>query len=75
MTSPGHPKHAELLDILRSPVMNHPAINMEMLMPLLPEVVASEIKLPLLRTTSRRESQRLLWSAVDVRRAVRPTQS
>ena len=75
VTSPDHPKHAELLDILRSPVMNHPAINMEMLMPLLPEVVASEIRLPLLRTTSRRESQRLLWSAVDVQRGPATTQS
>jgi tetratricopeptide (TPR) repeat protein len=69
VTSPGHPKHAELLDMLRSPVMNHPAVDMEMLMPLLPEVVASDISLPLLRTASRRESQELRWGAIDAQRS------
>ena len=48
VASPAHPKHRELLDILRSPFMNHPAIVMDMLMPLLPEVVASDLRLPLL---------------------------
>lgn len=68
VTSPGHPNHAELLDILRSPVMSHPAINMEMLLPLLPEVVASDMRLPLLQTASRRKAHELRWGAIDVQR-------
>jgi len=72
VTSPSHPKHAGLLDILRSPVMNHPAVDVEMLMPLLPEVVTSEMRLPLLRTASRRESQELRWSAIDAQRGITP---
>lgn len=72
VTSPRHPQHAELLDILRSPVMNHPAVDIEMLMPLLPEVVASDMRLPLLRTASRRESQKLRWGAIDAQRDIPP---
>ena len=75
VTSPGHPKHAELLDMLRSPVMNHPAVDVEMLMPLLPEVVASDMRLPLLRTASRREAQELRWGAVDAQRGIRLIES
>jgi wyosine [tRNA(Phe)-imidazoG37] synthetase (radical SAM superfamily) len=56
VTSPTHPEHQELLEILRSPVMRHPAINMEMLLPLLPEVVASDMRLPMLRIASRRKA-------------------
>ncbi|MDX6404219.1 MAG: hypothetical protein QOH70_1674 [Blastocatellia bacterium] len=59
VTSPTHAKHPELLDILRSPVMNHPAINMEMLMPLLPEIVASEIRLPVMHHASRLKTREL----------------
>jgi sulfatase maturation enzyme AslB (radical SAM superfamily) len=68
VTSPAHPKHAELLDILRSPVMSHRAIDMEMLMPLLPEVVASNMRLPLLNTASRRASQDLRWGVIETKR-------
>jgi MoaA/NifB/PqqE/SkfB family radical SAM enzyme len=59
VTSPEHPKHAELLDILRSPLMSHPAIDMEMLMPILPEVIASDVRLPLLQISSRRNPHEL----------------
>ena len=52
--------------------MNHPAVDVEMLMPLLPEVVTSEMRLPLLRTASRRESQELRWSAIDAQRGITP---
>lgn len=48
VTSPRHPRHAELLEILRNPVLKRPGINVEMLMPLLPEVVASDLRLPFL---------------------------
>ncbi len=65
VTSPAHPQHTELLDILRSPVMSHPAIDMEMLMPLLPEVVASDLRLPLLRHASRRKCNELRWGVID----------
>lgn len=53
VTSPAHPKHAELLEILRSPIMRHPALDVDMLMPLLPEVVASDLRLPLLAHLAR----------------------
>ena len=65
VTSPAHPKHAELLDILRSPVMQHRSINMEMLMSLLPEVVASDLRLPLLETGSRRKANEVRWGVID----------
>ncbi|HEV7426286.1 MAG TPA: radical SAM protein [Thermoanaerobaculia bacterium] len=48
VTSPAHPDHAALLEILRDPRMQSPGINAEMLMPLLPEVVASDLRIPLL---------------------------
>jgi hypothetical protein len=48
VTSPHHPEHAALLDILRDPLLQQPGIDLEMLMPLLPEVVASDLRLPLL---------------------------
>jgi tetratricopeptide (TPR) repeat protein len=75
ITSPNHPKHTELLDILRSPVMKHPTVDVEMLMPLLPEVVASDMRLPLLSIASRSESQELRWGAVDAQRGTAPAQS
>jgi wyosine [tRNA(Phe)-imidazoG37] synthetase (radical SAM superfamily) len=53
VTSPRHSCHAELLGILRSPVLKQTGMNVEMLMPLLPEVVASDLRLPLLYGASR----------------------
>ena len=46
VTSPRHPHHAELLEILRNPLLQGPGINAQLLMPLLPEVVASDLRLP-----------------------------
>ena len=46
--APTHPEHAELLNILRNPILKRPSINMHMLMALLPEVVASEERLEFL---------------------------
>jgi wyosine [tRNA(Phe)-imidazoG37] synthetase (radical SAM superfamily) len=43
VTSPLHPDHAELLTILRQPFMNDPRVDMAMLMPILPEIVRSDI--------------------------------
>ena len=54
VTSPLHPHHAALLEILRNPILDQPGINVEMLMPLLPEVVASDLRLPVLWAASRR---------------------
>jgi tetratricopeptide (TPR) repeat protein len=68
VTSPAHPKHEELLDILRSPAMSHPSINMEMLMPLLPEVVASDLRLPLLHIGTRRAAREGRSGAIDTQR-------
>lgn len=65
VTSPLHPQHAELLDILRRPIMKHPAVDMVMLMPLLPEVVASDLRLPQLNTVSRRKANELRWGVID----------
>ncbi|HEV7426285.1 MAG TPA: radical SAM protein [Thermoanaerobaculia bacterium] len=45
VTSVRHPDHAELLEILRNPLLQGPGINAQMLMPLLPEVVASDLRL------------------------------
>jgi len=42
VTSPQHPEHAELLEILRNPLLRGPLINRDALMSLLPEVVASD---------------------------------
>jgi pyruvate-formate lyase-activating enzyme len=75
VTSPLHPQHAELLDILRSPVMNHPALLMDMLMPLLPEVVASDLRLPQLHTASRRKVNELGWGAIDAYSGIAPIRS
>jgi len=41
VTSPLHPDHAELLEILRHPAMQRKGVSKVMLLPLLPEVVAS----------------------------------
>ncbi len=60
VTSPGHPEHAALLDILRDPLLKQPGIDIEMLMPLLPEVVASDLRLPLLYEASRRSVEEYL---------------
>jgi hypothetical protein len=48
VTSPRHPEHAELLEVLRSPLLRGPLINRQMLMSLLPEVVASDERLEFL---------------------------
>jgi molybdenum cofactor biosynthesis enzyme MoaA len=42
VTAPTHPNHSELLEILRNPVLRRPTINMQMLLSLLPEAVASD---------------------------------
>jgi MoaA/NifB/PqqE/SkfB family radical SAM enzyme len=55
VTSPQHPDHEELLTILRHPSMNDPRIDMAMLLPLLPEVVESEIANPLLSVVRRHQ--------------------
>lgn len=55
VTSPLHPDHAELLAILRQPLMSDPRIDMSMLLPLLPEAVQSEGSNPFLRTRPRVE--------------------
>jgi hypothetical protein len=46
VTSPLHPEHGELLSILRQPFMNDSRIDMEMLMPILPEIVGSDVPNP-----------------------------
>ena len=58
VTSPEHRGHTELLEILRNPALKHRRMNLEMLMPLLPEVVASDLRLPLLYGTSPRTRDR-----------------
>jgi MoaA/NifB/PqqE/SkfB family radical SAM enzyme len=55
VTSAAHPRHAELLEIIRNPLLQGPGINAQMLMPLLPEVVASDLRLPDLYALPRRE--------------------
>jgi MoaA/NifB/PqqE/SkfB family radical SAM enzyme len=72
VTSPEHPHHNELLDILRHPVMSHPAVDMQMLMPLLPEVVASDLRLPLLHSASRIKAEELRWGGIDAHRRNAP---
>lgn len=42
ITSPQHPDHDKLLEILRNPLLRGPLIHRQMLMCLLPEVVASD---------------------------------
>lgn len=65
VSSPTHSEHEQLLEILRSPMMNNPVIDMRMLMPVLPEVVAAEMSLPLLLNASPREAFALRWGAID----------
>jgi MoaA/NifB/PqqE/SkfB family radical SAM enzyme len=60
VTSARHPEHAALLEILRDPLLRQPGIDIEMLMPLLPEVVASDLRLPLLYDPSRRAVEEYL---------------
>ena len=48
VTSPRHPEHAELLEILRHPVISRPSIIKLLLLPLLPEFVASDEKIDFL---------------------------
>lgn len=48
VTSRQHPDHAELLKFLRNPLLQGPLINRQMLMSLLPEVVASAERLEFL---------------------------
>src|SRR6266566_2352995 len=48
VTSPEHPEHAELLAILRNPLLGGPLIQRQMLMSLLPEVVASDERMEFL---------------------------
>jgi wyosine [tRNA(Phe)-imidazoG37] synthetase (radical SAM superfamily) len=54
VTSVSHPNHAELLEILRNPLLQGPDVNAHMLMSLLPEVVAADLRLPVLHDPSRR---------------------
>jgi len=54
VTSVSHPDHAELLKIIRNPLIQGPGINAQMLMPLLPEIVASDLRLPDLYSLSPR---------------------
>jgi hypothetical protein len=60
VTSPQHPDHAELLTILRHPLMSDPRIDMAMLLPLLPEIVQSEVANPWLRVRPRAEMAEVL---------------
>lgn len=60
VTSPHHPEHAALLEILRDPLLQQPGIDIEMLMPLLPEVIGSDRRLPLLYDPSRRAVEEYL---------------
>jgi MoaA/NifB/PqqE/SkfB family radical SAM enzyme len=52
VTSPQHPEHTELLEILRHPLLRGSLINRQMLMSLLPEVVASDERLEFLYQSS-----------------------
>ena len=60
VTSPHHPEHAALLEVLRDPLLQQPGIDIEMLMPLLPEVIGSDRRLPLLYDPSRRAVEEYL---------------
>lgn len=48
VSDPSHPDHSELLEILRNPVLKRSSINMQMLLSLLPEEVASGSRLEFL---------------------------
>ena len=52
VTSPTHPCHPELLEILRHPILGRPTVNKDMLLSLLPEVVASDERLEFLYRAS-----------------------
>jgi len=56
VTSPLHPDHAELLEILRHPTMQRKAVLKDQLLPLLPEVVASSSASEYLAKTKRETS-------------------
>lgn len=56
VTSPLHPEHEDLLDILRQPFMDDPRIDKDMLLPILPEYVESGITNPHLVTRTRATS-------------------
>jgi MoaA/NifB/PqqE/SkfB family radical SAM enzyme len=45
VSAPSHPDHAELLEILRNPALRKPHIDLQMLLSLLPEFVASDERL------------------------------
>lgn len=60
VTAPSHPDHAELLSILRQPFMRDPRMNMEMLMPLLPEIVESVVEVAWVRNRVRPEMAAVL---------------
>ena len=53
VTSPLHPDHAELLEILRHPAIQRKEVSRAMLMPLLPEVVATDGTTEYLAKTNR----------------------
>jgi MoaA/NifB/PqqE/SkfB family radical SAM enzyme len=62
VSSPHHPDHERLLEILRNPVLRRPHINMQMLLGLLPEFVASDEKMSLLHEfVASDEKQNLTW--------------
>jgi wyosine [tRNA(Phe)-imidazoG37] synthetase (radical SAM superfamily) len=67
VTSPQHPDHEELLALLR-PYVDHPLIDMAMLLPLLPEVVNVAASNPTLRVRPKPEANGLTprkgWSTV-----------
>lgn len=71
VTSPEHPQHDDLLAVLRLPCLRHPVVNMRLLAPVLPEVVAADGSEPMLRTASNRELEEVRWSAIDALRAAR----
>jgi hypothetical protein len=48
--APSHPDHAEILGILHNPVFKDPRMNMQMLLPLLREFVASDDRYEFLYT-------------------------
>jgi hypothetical protein len=55
VTSPQHPDHAELLTLLRQPFMKDSRVDMQMLMPIIPEIVQSEVANPWLLVSPRPE--------------------
>jgi len=53
VSTPTHPDHAELLEILRHPALKREGLQAYMFMPLLPEVVASDEPVPYLTRTQK----------------------